>query len=227
MTPSSAVRYGYRGTELLRRPGLERFAGTGFTRPTGPVGCATFLGRPAWTVELAPSQDKPYPVQLVVDAETGLLLQQRNDGFATVHEWVEIVTGETFDESLFRWEGEVRDWQDEQSTEHATELREHEADLAVSRAWAEQNVLPGPLRVEVELDLQIHVYDETGAFEASLGAGFQGMLARRPRSAAEWELGWNVIQRRWSDDRWDWAFSAGDNPLAPGAFDAVRRQLDS
>ncbi|MGQ0631291.1 MAG: hypothetical protein ACT4P1_09625 [Sporichthyaceae bacterium] len=102
--PASSVHYFYGGTELLRRRGAEDFLGDDFTRPTGPVGSTVFPGRPAWTVELAPPPHKPHPLQLVVDAETGIVLQERNDGFGSVDEWVEFVVGEIFDEGLFTYD---------------------------------------------------------------------------------------------------------------------------
>ena len=49
---SSAVAYQGNGTQLLHRRQAGEFTGDDFTRPTGPVGQASFLGRPAYTVEL-------------------------------------------------------------------------------------------------------------------------------------------------------------------------------
>src|SRR4051812_27469487 len=77
VSPSSAVIYQGNGTELLERRDANSFMGSDFTRPAGPVGTTTFLDRPAYTVELAPPAHQPHPIQLVVDAETGLVLQQR------------------------------------------------------------------------------------------------------------------------------------------------------
>ena len=78
------------GPWLLTRRDPSDFIGDDLTRPTGPVGSTTFLGRTAWTVELAPPAHKPYPIQLTGDAETGIVLQERNDGFGTAVEWVEL-----------------------------------------------------------------------------------------------------------------------------------------
>lgn len=74
------------------RPDPDRWEGATFTRPTGPPVDLTFLGRPAWQVELAPPAHKPYPVQMIIDAETGLLLRQGNAAFGVFHEWVELDT---------------------------------------------------------------------------------------------------------------------------------------
>ncbi len=126
MAPARAVHYAFTGTDLLARRDLGDFAGDDFTRPTGPVGATTFLGRTAWTVELAPPDHKPFPLQLVVDAETGLILQQRNDGFGSVDEWIEFVVGEPIPPDLFVWDGPARTVHDEQVRMHAA----HEADDA-------------------------------------------------------------------------------------------------
>lgn len=122
------LHFAFHGTELLDRRRPEDFIGTDFTQPTGPVSATTFLDRSAWTVELAPPSHKPHPLQLVVDAETGIVLQQRNDGFESIDEWTESVVGEVFDDALFHWSGEVRS-----SRDGAERMREHEADMAERR----------------------------------------------------------------------------------------------
>jgi hypothetical protein len=66
------------------RPTEDRWQGDDFTIPTGPEAAVTFLGRPAWEVELAPPPHKPYPLKIVIDAETGLVLRQANDAFRHV-----------------------------------------------------------------------------------------------------------------------------------------------
>ena len=215
------VRYAFRGLGLLWRREAQAFLGRDFTQPTGPIGSTSYLGRRAWTVELAPPSHKPYPMQLVVDAETGLLLQQRNDGFGSVDEWGEFVVGEEFDPALFQWSGPSRSEADEQSARWA----EHEADRARRRAWVAENVTSRPLRLNVEVDLELHEWDETGAFFASL-AGGPGSLARRRTSVEPWEpSGSRPDVHRWSDERWDWALSLHGFALAPGALAALKTQL--
>jgi hypothetical protein len=85
---SSAV-WGWDDQLLVQRRPLSRWEGDDFTHPTGAVSPTTMLGRAAWSVELAPPAHKPFPLTLVVDAETGIVLQERNDGFGSVTEWVE------------------------------------------------------------------------------------------------------------------------------------------
>jgi hypothetical protein len=222
-SPSRVVTYQGNGTQLLHRRDSNAFTGDDFTRPTGPVGTTTFLGRPAYTVELAPPAHKPFPIQLVVDSETGLVLQQRNDGFGSVDEWVELVVGEQLDESLFRWQGPSRSEADERA-EHE---REWQADLAARADWFHAFVAALPLRLELELGVHVHVHEPDGSFQASMGEGGLGMLARRPSSAADWQLGWAQVQHRWSADGWDWALSMHGDQLTEAGLAALKRALAS
>ncbi|MDQ1737218.1 MAG: hypothetical protein QOH56_3469, partial [Pseudonocardiales bacterium] len=143
------------------------------------------LGGPAWTVELAPPQHKPYPMQLVVDAETGLVLQQRNDGFGSVSEWTEFTVGEPMNDDLFSWDGATRS----PVEDHALVIAEHEADGRRRSAWFATHVAVLPLRVELSVGVWVHEFDEeSGAFQASLGEHQFGMIARRPAgTVGEWE----------------------------------------
>ncbi|HEX8079686.1 MAG TPA: hypothetical protein VF557_05715 [Jatrophihabitans sp.] len=220
-SPSSAVAYQGNGTQLLRRRKAGEFTGDDFTRPTGPVGQTTFLGRDAYTVELAPPAHKPFPIQLVVDGETGLVLQERNDGYGSVDEWAEIVVGEQLDDGLFRWQGPSRSEADERA-EHE---REWQADLAQRTDWFRANVTPLPLRLELDLSVHVHVYEPDGSFEASIGESHLGMLARRPSSGQDWQLGWSEVQHRWSSDGWDWALSIYDEAVTEAGLARLKQAL--
>ncbi|HEX8769033.1 MAG TPA: hypothetical protein VF714_11715 [Jatrophihabitans sp.] len=202
-SPTRAVVYQGNGTQLLHRREAGEFTGDDFTRPTGPVGETTFLGRPAYTVELAPPAHKPFPIQLVVDRETGLVLQQRNDGFGSVDEWTEFVVGGEAEDELFDWSGPARSEADERA-EHE---REWQADLAERTDWFRANVAPLPLRLELDVSVHVHVHQPDGSFEASIGESHLGSLARRPSSEEDWPLSWSTVQHRWSADGWDWALS--------------------
>lgn len=218
-----AVRYLFGGTELLVRRDASDFAGDDFTHPTGPVQPATFLGRPAWTVELAPPPHKPYPLQWVVDAETGLILQQRNDGFGLREEWTEFVVGEPLSPDLFEWSGPSHSAADLR----AAQLAEHEADGRRRSEWFAEQVAPLPLRLELQCGVRVHEYDPaTGAFQASLGGGHLGMLARRPADArGDWSLGWDQPGQRWRDERWEWAVRLYEDDLSPDGLAELKRQL--
>lgn len=220
-SPSSVVAYQGNGTQLLHRRPAAEFTGDDFTRPTGPVGHTTFLGRDAYTVELAPPAHKPYPVQLVVDGETGLVLQQRNDGFGSVDEWAEIVVGEQLDDQLFRWQGPARSEADERA-EHE---REWQAERAERTDWFRVNVAPLPLRLELDVEVHVHVHEPDGSFEASIGESHLGALARRPSSPDIWQLGWSEVQHRWTSDGWDWALSIYDDQLTEAGLARLKQAL--
>ncbi|MEO6700213.1 MAG: hypothetical protein ABI140_00030 [Jatrophihabitantaceae bacterium] len=222
VSPAAALHHFGSGTDLLTRRDANSFAGQDFTHPDGPIGATTFLGRQAWTVSLAPPPDKPHPIQLVIDAETGLVLQQRNDGFGSVAEWIEFVTGQPLDPALFEWTGQVRIPEELNSDAQA----EFEAEQAVRDSWFEANVAGLPLRAELALTVHVHEYDEqTGSFQASLGESHVGMLARRPISEAGWELGWGEVGHRWADQRWDWALTLYHDGLTERGLANLREQL--
>jgi hypothetical protein len=219
--PNRAVIYQGSGTQLLHRRTAGEFGGSDFTRPTGPVGETTFLGRPAYTVELAPPADKPFPIQLVVDRETGLVLQQRNDGFGSVDEWTEFVVGGEADDRLFGWDGPVRPESDERA-ERERELRE---DLTERADWFTAHVAALPLRLELDVSVHVHVHEPDGSFRASLGESGLGSLARRPSSQQDWELGWSDVEHRWSADGWDWALSIHDDRLTEAGLARLKQAL--
>lgn len=85
------------------RPEPDRFDGDDFTTPTGPARPVTFLGRDALEIELAPPPHKPYPMQLTIDAGSGLVLRDANAAFGTYHEWIELDTDADLPDELFAW----------------------------------------------------------------------------------------------------------------------------
>jgi hypothetical protein len=85
------------------RPEDERWEGDDFTTQTGPPRNVTFLGRPAWEVELAAPAHKPFPMQIIIDAETGLLLREANKALGSFHEWIELDTHADLPDDLFTW----------------------------------------------------------------------------------------------------------------------------
>lgn len=210
--------FGDGGTALLARRRPESFLGDDFTHPAGPIGTTWFLGRLAWTVELAPPPGKPHPMQLVVDAETGLILQRRDEGFGSTEEWVEFVVGEPLDPGMLTWTGPTRPVADGRD--------DHDLDAARRQEWFARHITAEPLRVELDLEVVVHDVDETtGAFEASLGAAGIGMLARRPRSDEPWDLQWQQVQFRWRTRRWDWALTCLDDRPTGRNVEALQRQL--
>jgi hypothetical protein len=85
------------------RPDADRWEGEDFTRPTGPARPVSFLGRPAYEIELAPPPHKPWPIQIVIDADTGLLLRSANAALDTSFEWIELDTDAHLPDALFAW----------------------------------------------------------------------------------------------------------------------------
>lgn len=89
------------------RPSEDRWTGGDFTIPTGPERAVTFLGRRAWHVELAPPPHKPYPMQMTIDARSGLVLRQGNDTFGSFHEWTALDTEAELPDELFTFDPET------------------------------------------------------------------------------------------------------------------------
>ncbi|MFE7422546.1 hypothetical protein [Rhodococcus sp. NPDC057529] len=225
--PASAVRFEGTGTYLLDWRSATEFTKTGYSEPVGAVGHATFLGRPAWTFELAAAHLDPHTVRLVVDAETGIVLQQRYDAVDAVDEWTEFVVDEPLDNALFEWTGPFLSAEEEA----ARERTEQEDERARRRQWFRTHVTDQPLTttVQVDLDVQwVHTYnDDTGAFEASLGGDhvIGGSLARRPRSSEPWNLRWGGDVHRWSTTDFDWQISLHDFTLSPDRLRQLQTRL--
>ena len=167
--PGDAVRYAGNGTHLITRRPANDFAGNDFTRPTGPVRDATFLGRPVWEFELAAPPRKIGPLLQRVDVETGLVLHQRAaDG--SVDEWTEFEIG-PIDDALFTWSGPSQTAEEE----HRQVIARGDEERARRRQWFRDNVTDVPLRARIEVDLSVdyvHTFDDNGAFEASIGQRF-------------------------------------------------------
>jgi hypothetical protein len=221
-SPVSAVRFLGGASSLLERKEISDWSGTEFTQPTGPVGRTTLLGRPCWTVELAPPKRKPFPMQLVVDAHSGLVLQQRTDGFGSIDEWTEIEFDQPLSGDLFTWTGPSRSYEE---IERAHRARS-DAELAERDQWFLANVAPKPLTLEVEAPVQLSYRRKNGAFEGGLGRSVQ--LARRPRKSSKWKLGWSSVTYKWSDQHWDWAIATwGDESLTRAGLKSLQSQLGS
>lgn len=218
-TAFSSAAWGWDDQLLVQRRPLSRWEGDDFTHPTGAVRATTMLGRAAWSVELAPPAHKPFPLTLVVDAETGIVLQERNDGFGSVAEWVEISFGPELSDDLFVWTGE--------SLEPRDRWAEHEREMASRRAWLEARGI-GDLSLRVEAPPSLHMWDdESGEFEAGVQFSLSASVVRKRRSDADWDTGNNwPHEYRWSDDEWDWYVGADAN-LTGDELRGLRAQLGS
>jgi hypothetical protein len=215
------------GSELAHHRSREEVEVFGFGRPIGPIQRTEYLDRPAWRFAFAAPAHKPYDMRVVIDAVTGLTLEQRF-GEISLARWTEFVTGEPIDPAMFVWDGPV---QTAESLRAESE-REHEADMARRQTWFANNVTDEPLFHAGEpIEVLLHTWNDDGSFEASFDGGLDGAIARRPKSTEWWDLGWSEVTHRWSDNRWDWALSIWDENDPVGLDDAglaaLRRALRS
>jgi len=231
VAPAATLRFVGNGTGLLARRPAEDWVGDDYTRPTGPLTTTTYLSRPAWQFELAPppqsrSPRTAHPMRMVVDQQTGLVLEQRIDAVGSAERWSQFFIGEVFDEALFTWDGPAE-------SVAAEARRQRAADRALRaerRRWFDTHVTAEPLNAAVtaDLDLQyLHTFDSgTGAFEARLGRrGITASLARRPRSTEVWELQWAGPVHRWSTSRFDWALAVHDVELTAEGLAELQARL--
>lgn len=204
------------------RPSWARWAGTDFTRPTGPVTETQFFGRPAWAVELAPPSHKPYPLQLVVDGETGVLLRKTNADFGTVEEFVELDLQPDLSDALFVWDGPVKPFQS-----RADHEAEEQAEREQRRAWLRQRGL-ATLRVPIDFEVDLHDWDDvSGSLYADIYETVSAALIRRAHSDTPWEEPETTHYPhswRWSGGSWDWFF-ASDFRLTELDLQAIKAQL--
>ncbi len=217
--PRRTSLWGFHDDAVVLRRSLSNWDGDDFTHPTGPAQATTMLGRPAWLLELAPPAHKPFPLTLVIDAETGVVLRQGNEGFGSVIEWVDIAFGTDLPDEMFSWNGETIPQHDR--------VADHEREMAIRREWlATQGI--GDIALTINLEVMPHDWDDaTGEFEASLRCNLSASLLRRPRSDAEWDTRTNWPHNyRWSDDRWDW-FIGADQEISAEQLAALRIQVGS
>lgn len=213
------------GTHLLQRRTVPYLIALG--EPVAEIAPARVQGRDAWWVTFDAVEDRQGKREVMVDAETGLVLRQRDVVWGGVDEWVELTVGEPLDPNLFTYDGPTRVEQDVRAAARAEERAEDERRLA----WFGQRVASADLRAEMFLEVSVsyvHELDEaTGAFMASLDIGGSGMgtLARRPRSKVAWKLRWATVDHRWSTTRWDWALTLHGHTLTDAGLVSIQAQL--
>jgi hypothetical protein len=216
--PRTTSSFSWNGQELLYRRPASRWEGNDFTKLTGPIESVEFLGRSAWEFELAPPSHKPYPLQMIVDAATGLLLREANADFGSVQEWASLNVDAVLPDELFVWDGPSKPPQDH--------MAEHERDMARRQDWLAERAIAATLTLPLHL-LPHEFDDETGSIYASVEVQLTGTLLRRARSESVWPEVDTVHyphSHRWSDERWDW-FLGSDRPLDDGQLAALREQL--
>ncbi|GGC55628.1 hypothetical protein IEU95_08670 [Hoyosella rhizosphaerae] len=224
--PAKRVRYLGPECDMIypRLPG--DWLGDDFTQPTGAVLDIDFLGRKCWEVELAPPPRKPSPMQLVVDADTGAVLAERNDAVGLSIAYTDVAVGQPLDSGLFTWTGASRSEEEMLAEHRARAIEAEQANLN----WFREHVTGNRLVVPIELDLTpdtIRTLDSaTGAFEASVSRGFMVCLfARRPRSDEPWDLHWSGTIHRWSTATFDWAIAVHGAEFGDEALRALQQQL--
>lgn len=200
------------GAALLEMRGADYWLRRSGLRPTGPTREVGYLGRDCWEVELATGERRSGAVrQLVIDRESGAVLQERDDDAEVAFGFTELAFGSDAESAQFAWTGPSTSF-------HATEIaarERYEAKREAARqtqlAWFGEAVADPAMTVPVTVDLSItglREYDESdGSFYAYVGGGrpFNGVLTRRPRSEQEWALESNATIYRWSTADFDWA----------------------
>jgi hypothetical protein len=206
--PRRTTAWGWPDSVLTQRRELDEWRGDDFTRPAAAPVSTTFLGRSAWQVELLPPPHKLFPLVLTVDAETGLVLSDRNEGFDSVTEWTELELDVDLSDELFEWDGPSHPPRDHRA--------EHDLEMARRARWlADQGV--GQLELKLPVEVMLHENATDGSFQASLQADFHGSLARRRHSDEPWDLFMNwPHMHRWTDGGWDWWLGT------PNGLDATR-----
>ena len=189
----------------------------------GPVTATTWLGRPAWTVAVELGDTREH---VVVDAETGTLLQRRGaDGWSAG--WTTFGVGVESGADTFRWDGPTRSMA-ELTDEVAAEEEELRAELAARFA---REVTDQQLRLTTRPAVAVHRFDDDGSFVASLG-DWLGVLERRPvgpggRPGESGDADARTEVHRWSDERWDWTLTTHTATVDDDSLADLQRQLGS
>lgn len=215
------------GSELLTTRPPSRWIGDDFTHPVGAIDEIDFLGRPCWSFDLAPPAHKPHPMQMVVDTQTGMVLEERNDAFGVAVGFVEFTAGIPIDPDIFVWTGDVSAPAHHVPSSRSTpSLDERRGD---ELRWFRENVTDTELSARVPVILTVkglQDHDDTGRFEAWVGNGpVEGRLARRPRSHQPWDEFWMAEAQVWSTAKHDWAIRLYGITLDDAALADLRRQL--
>ena len=227
-SPLDHVEFGLAGSDVLVRTTARSWLD--HDAQDGPVPtAATHAGRAAWALELTPPYRTHRAVQIVVDAETGMLLQQRDDERGHVIEWSDIVVGADLDPSVFTWDGPVVTWA-QQLAEAQRDGERQQAQWEQTRErWTLEQLGTKHVSITVVADLLVRDLDDDGTLHASLGE--LGSVDRRPRSDSSWpevdrDNDDDGLVQRWSDERWDWAVRTYDTPLTDASIEALRDQLN-
>jgi hypothetical protein len=209
------------GTELAFRKTVAEMEVFGFGVPLGPFTRTEHVGRPAWAFRFAPPPNKPAAEKVIVDAETGLVLQSYFADFSGRSEWIEFEVVPKFDPSLFVWTGHFRT----QAQVNAERRAEHDRDLALRAQWFRDNVTSAQLDIRGPLEVLVNEWYRNGRFVATISGAVDASLCRRPRSSSRWRHGLSQVDHRWTDARWDWILSVWDVRLTNEELRQFQAQL--
>ncbi|NMD57337.1 MULTISPECIES: hypothetical protein [Tsukamurella] len=209
------VYYHGPGAELLiSRNAQDWLRGDDFTQPTRPVAEIEFLGRDCWSVELAPPPHKPAPLQMIVDRQSGAVLQQGSEEFDVSVEFTSLDVGGQVDDSLFTWDGAAVSLDERRAVDARAERAAYEEAQADRLAWLESDLGARSLNIRVPVELAItDVYelDEgDGSYfvriRSGSGAHIEGCLWRRPHQPGRWRIdSTDHTVHHWSAAGFDWA----------------------
>lgn len=220
--PRHLAMWGWPDNVLTSRRELDSWSRNDFTHPTGQPAPTTFLGRSAWSVELRPPPHKPFPLSLVVDAETGLVLSQRNEGFGSFVEWEELQVGLELPDDLFIWDGPTLPPRDRDAEREA----ERQAELSEQAEWMSRYGMNTP-SVLLPVEMYLHETSEDGTFFASLRTDLHASLARRPESTAPWDPRMSYPHlTRWTAGGYDWCLGTS-RPLSDEVIAQLRASWHS
>lgn len=207
---------------LLQQRSTAEWTGNEFAQPIGPVETVEFSGRQCWTVRLAPPEDKPYPLRIWVDIESGFILGDRIDEAGIGSEFVDVTVGEPIDDAVFVWDGPAyttEEYRDQLEEDYRARQREQ-------ARWFTENVASAPLIVRAPLDFtpgDVHIGKVgDGSFETN---NRRTLLGRRRRSEGGWLPRWGVPHYVWSTPDWDWAAGATNGQLDDPAVRELQHSL--
>lgn len=208
----------------IQRPSPTHWRGDDFTTPTGPARHATYLGRDAWEVELAPPPHKPAPISLALDAATGMPMRWHSERFGDVFRWTEIEHGVAHADDLFEWTGDyawARVFAEEDTPDDLREMIERE-----QRERAEQlaTLRMPDLRIELTARPDLHVVED-GSAHLSYRLDGLVIVERRPHSDDPWDHGFYPGESaEWSDGDTDWYVRLADG-VDSDQLASIREQL--
>ena len=200
------------GRELIVSRDADRWARGRFRRPTQEIMDVEFLGRRCWKVELGSEEQSVPPQTLIVDIETGAIVQTDTQEGSAAFDTMS--ADRSISESSFRWTGATRSPIDLHAEHTAAEVLRKKQNMD----WFRNSVCPDPMRASVVVDFTPTEVGrdvaEPEAFEAHFEKG-AGRLWRRARSAEDWYLPRNWTRhyptpiRAWSTQEYDWACAIG------------------